>query len=193
MKLDGNYWEDRYVNNNTGWDMGKVSPPLKIWLDNQSNKELKILIPGAGNAYEVEYAFANGFQNVFLLDIAPTAVTNFKNRNPNFPEANILLADFFNLEMEFDIIMEQTFFCALDPKIRSRYVSKCHEILKPDGKIVGLQFDFPLTREGPPFGGSVKEYEELYSPLFAIHKMERCLDSIEPRQGKELWVELQVK
>lgn len=193
MKLNGDYWENRYANKETGWDMGEVSPPLRNWLDKQVNKELRILVPGAGNAYEVEYAYANGFHNVYLLDIAPTAISNFKNRNPEFPESNILLEDFFQLDMKFDVVLEQTFFCALDPNLRPNYVSKCHELLNPNGKIVGLQFDFPLTSEGPPFGGSIKEYEGLYYPLFTIQKMERCMDSIEPRQGRELWVELEMR
>jgi thiopurine S-methyltransferase len=190
MKLDGDYWENRYTSGNTGWDIGAASTPIKNWLDKQEDKGLKILIPGAGNAHEVEYAYANGFTNVFVMDIAPTAIKNFKSRNPNFPESNILIGDFFDLEITFDVIIEQTFFCALNPKQRSKYKDKCYTVLKPNGILVGLLFDFPLTEEGPPFGGSEEEYITLFSPLFTIYKLDKCKDSINPRLGKELWVEL---
>ena len=190
MILDGDYWESRYIAKNTGWDIGTISTPIKIWLDKQEDKDLKILIPGAGNAHEVEYAYANGFTNVFVMDIAPTAIKNFKTRNPNFSESNILIGDFFDLEITFDVIIEQTFFCALNPEQRSQYKDKCHDVLKPNGLLVGLLFDFPLTQEGPPFGGSIEEYNKLFSPLFTILKLGKCENSINSRLGKELWVEL---
>ena len=53
--LNSNYWQTRYLNAETGWDLGKVSPPLQAYIDQLSSQNLKILIPGAGNAYEAEY------------------------------------------------------------------------------------------------------------------------------------------
>jgi hypothetical protein len=41
-------------------------------------------------------------------------------------------------------------------------------LLNPKGKLVGLLFDFPLTTEGPPFGGSTSEYLNLFSDKFNI-------------------------
>ncbi|SHI83533.1 Thiopurine S-methyltransferase (TPMT) [Algibacter luteus] len=50
-----NYWTQRYNERQTGWDVGKPTTPLKTYIDQLKNKSLKILIPGAGNAYEAEY------------------------------------------------------------------------------------------------------------------------------------------
>jgi len=57
-----NYWENRYQNQQTGWDIGEISSPLKAYIDQLEDKSIKILIPGAGNAYEAEYLFLNGFK-----------------------------------------------------------------------------------------------------------------------------------
>ena len=66
-KLDKNYWDNKYVNNETGWDIGYVSTPIKEYINQLQNKDVDILIPGAGNGYEVEYLVNNGFKNVILI------------------------------------------------------------------------------------------------------------------------------
>ena len=50
-----NYWEERYQKGETGWDAGKITTPIKEYIDQLTNKNLKILIPGAGNGYEFDY------------------------------------------------------------------------------------------------------------------------------------------
>ena len=97
---------------------------------------------------------------------------------------------FFDFEGSFDLIIEQTFFCALHPSLRKAYAEKMHQLLQPNGKLVGLLFDFPLTEEGPPFGGSLQEYDSYFSPLFKIDLLERAYNSIPPRAGKELFLKL---
>ena len=37
------YWNDRYNNNDIGWDIGKVSHPIKKWFDHESDISKKIL------------------------------------------------------------------------------------------------------------------------------------------------------
>lgn len=39
------------------------------------------------------------------------------------------------------VLMEQTFFCAINPSLRKDYVAKMHELLAPNGKLVGVLFD----------------------------------------------------
>ena len=110
MDLSEKAWDSRYKNNDIGWDLGKISPPLKAYFDQLENKELKILIPGGGNSYEAEYLFKNDFKNVFVVDLSKTALQNIKKRIPNFPESQLILGDFFDLDDTFDLIIEQTFF-----------------------------------------------------------------------------------
>ncbi|MBT8305401.1 MAG: methyltransferase domain-containing protein [Maribacter sp.] len=188
MRLNKKFWDDKYAENKLGWDIGYVSTPIKVYIDQLTNKNIKILIPGAGNGYEVEYLFSKGFTNIHVIDIALQPLRNLKKRIPSFPENQLLHLDFFDLkEVQFDLILEQTFFCALDPMLRQAYVSKMNNILAPGGKLVGLFFDFPLSEEGPPFGGSEKEYRQLFEQQFNIRILEKTYNSIKPRKGIELF------
>ncbi|MDX1544111.1 MAG: SAM-dependent methyltransferase, partial [Christiangramia sp.] len=49
--MNSEFWSTRYRDNRTGWDIGYISTPLKEYIDQLEDKELKILIPGAGNSY----------------------------------------------------------------------------------------------------------------------------------------------
>lgn len=183
-------WDQRYKQNKTEWDIGYVSTPLKAYIDQLDNKNLKILIPGTGNSHEAEYLFKNGFPNVFVVDISIYPLNNLAKRIPDFPRTHLLHADFFMLEDRFDLILEQTFFCALDPFLRKDYIQKMHELLKPDGKLVGLLFNRSLNTDKPPYGGNEKEYRKLFSEKFKIAKMETAYNSIPPRAGNELFIKM---
>ncbi len=187
MKLNSNYWEERYSNQETGWDVGKITTPLKEYIDQIEDKSIKILIPGAGNSYEFEYLINNGFENVYVLDFAQSPLDNIKKRIPNCNTNQLIKSDFFELIGNYDLIIEQTFFCALDPSLRKDYVQKMKSLLTPKGKIVGLLFQFPLTEVGPPFGGSKAEYISLFEYDFEIKTLETANNSIKPRQENELF------
>ncbi len=186
MILNKKYWENRYQNEDIAWDTGSITQPLKEYIDQISNKNLKILIPGAGNGHEFDYLVQQGFSNVWVIDIADSPIQKLQSKYPQFID-RIQLGDFFDHAFQYDIIIEQTFFCALDPEIRKTYVSKMYSLLFPNGKIVGLLFDFPLSQEGPPFGGSKAEYLSLFSEKFTIKKLEKAYNSIKPRAGRELF------
>ena len=187
-----NYWEERYKKGETGWDAGSITTPLKEYIDQLTNKNIKILIPGAGNGYEFDYLIEKGFQNVYVIDIAETPLENIKKRKPEYA-SHLIHSDFFKLDDTFDLILEQTFFCALPPEMRPKYVEKMASLLNTKGKLAGLLFDFPLTTEGPPFGGSVTEYLNLFSDKFTIKTLEKAHNSIKSRQNKELFFIFEVK
>lgn len=85
--LNAEFWNKRYLEGTHGWDLGAVSPPLKAYIDELTNKELKILIPGGGNSYEAEYLFRKGFKNVYVVDLAEEPLKNIQKRVPKFPKA----------------------------------------------------------------------------------------------------------
>lgn len=193
MKLTADYWNDRYHELDTRWDAGSVTTPLKTYFDQLKDKSISILIPGAGNSYEAEYLYGLGFKNIFVLDYAPLALKNFSERNPGFPVSHLLEEDFFAHKGQYDVIIEQTFFCALDISLRPAYAAHMHRLLKPQGKLVGVLFDCFFETEGPPFGGDKKEYEEYFSPYFQFNVFERCYNSIKPREGRELFINFSKK
>lgn len=192
-ELSASYWDQRYLDNDSGWDLGTVSQPLKTYIDQLNNKDLKILIPGAGNAHEAEYLHNRGFRNVYVLDIAKVIFDNIRERIPSFPSDHQVQEDFFEHHGQYDLILEQTFFCALDPVFRKRYVLQMHNLLKPGGKLVGLLFNEPLNADKPPFGGGKEEYEKLFFPLFQKNVFTLCYNSIKPREGRELFMILEKK
>lgn len=191
-QLNENFWDNKYKTNNIGWDLGTCSPPLKAYFEQLKDEKIKILIPGCGNSYEASFLFENGFKNVHILDISKTAIENFKSKNPNFPSNNIYHGDFFNHEVQYDLIVEQTFFCAIDPNLRSSYAEKIWQLLKPQGKLIGVMFNRDFDG-GPPFGGSILEYKKIFSEKFEIVTMEPCYNSISPRDGAEIFISLKKK
>lgn len=187
-KFDESYWTAKYRAGEMGWDMGSVSPPIKEYADQLRDKDISILIPGAGNSYEAEYLHQAGFTNLDVLDISSAPLQNLAVRFPEFPKANLIHADFFQWDKKYDLILEQTFFCALDPSLRPSYAKKMHELLNPGGRLAGVLFDFPLTESGPPFGGSREAYVSTFESWFDIKVLERCHNSIKPRSGRELFL-----
>jgi thiopurine S-methyltransferase len=187
-KQEEAYWTKRYKEAHTGWDIGTISTPIKEYFDQVLNKELRILIPGAGNAHEAEYLWESGFRRVEVVDISALPLAAFAKRVPDFPANQLLQANFFELDGEYDLIVEQTFFCSFLPTIENRtaYAKKMDQLLVPGGKLVGLWFDKPVG-ESRPFGGSRAEYLEYFEPYFETQTFEHSYNSIKPRAGKELF------
>jgi SAM-dependent methyltransferase len=190
LELDEHFWNERYRSGTTGWDIGYISTPLKEYIDQLEDTELRILIPGAGNGYEAEYLLQQGFQNVTVIDISRVALHNLSARVPKFPNRQLLHQDFFEHIGTYDLVLEQTFFCALRPELRPSYVKKMYDLLVPGGKLVGLLFNIPLNMDAPPYGGSAAEYRKLFKGKFFIERMETAYNSIAPRQGNELFIKL---
>lgn len=186
-KLNKEYWEKRYQEQQTGWDVSHITTPLQHYIDQITDKSIQILIPGAGNSYELDYLTAKGFCNVTVVDFAEAPLLAIKKRNPNIKNEQILQSDFFDLKGKYDLILEQTFFCALPPTLREKYVEQTKSLLKQKGKLVGLLFQFPLTEAGPPFGGSISEYKNLFDKDFTLLTLETAYNSIKPREDNELF------
>ncbi len=193
INLSEDFWDQRYKHEDTGWDLGEISPPLKAYFDQLTNKELKILIPGGGNSHEAEYLHTHGFLNVYVVDVSKTALDNIKRRVPSFPLSHLIHKNFFDLDMLFDLIIEQTFFCALNPNLRPAYTKKMSDLLYKEGKILGLLFDDLLNTDKPPFGGSKTEYLEYFKPDFTVLLMEHSYNSHPLRTGKELFFKAKLK
>ena len=163
-----------------------------MYIDQLKDKSLKILIPGSGNSYEAEYLFNSGFKNVHVVDVSKTALDHIKTRLPDFPNKQALHQNFFELNANntFDLILEQTFLCALHPNLRLDYVSKMLNLLKSKGKLVGVLFNEFMTEHQPPYVAKEENYRHLFEEDFQIEIMEPCYNSTGNRAGKELFFKL---
>ena len=81
--LDEQYWTERYQKGNIGWDIGYPSTPIKEYVDQLEDKSVKILIPGVGNAYEAEYLWKMGFENITIIDLSVLPLQKFSKRMPD--------------------------------------------------------------------------------------------------------------
>jgi methyl halide transferase len=187
-EFDEEYWTNRYTGNTSTWDIGSASTPIKEYIDQLTDKNIAILIPGCGNGYEAAYLLSQGFTNITVIDISPIPVENMKAlfKQQLGKEINVLLGDFFELNQCFDLIIEQTFFCALDPSLRKAYAQKMPTLLNEHGKLVGLYFNFSFEKN-PPFGGTTEEYFSLFSQYFSQVAFAPCYNSIASREGREVF------
>lgn len=188
--LDQNYWDNQWQKKETGWDIGYSSPAIEEYILQYPNKEAKVLIPGCGNGYEAEFLWNLGFRDITILDIAPNAVQILENKYKEKDEISVVCQDFFEHKGNYDLVIEQTFFCAIPTLLRNQYASKMYELLNDNGRIIGVMFNKNFEKKGPPFGGSIPEYQFIFKKYFEIQKMEECYNSIEPRKGSEIFINL---
>lgn len=188
--LNSTFWEQKWRTHQTGWDIGYASPALLEFMSGYKNKDASILIPGCGNAYEAEVLADQGFKNITVLDFALEAIQKVEAKLNSRKEIRILHQDFFSHSGKYDLILEQTFFCAINPERRKELVEKMATLLNDNGQWVGLLFTKEFEKPGPPFGGGKEEYVSLFSPFFTIEKLEECYNSIPPRAGSELFMKM---
>ncbi len=186
------YWSNRYNRQDTGWNIGQPAPPLIKYLQ-KVPVSTSILIPGCGHGHEALFLAKMGYQQVTVLDIAAEPLQHLQSQLPPGNHVQLVKANFFDHHAHYDLMVEQTFFCALEPTLRKAYALHSQQLLSvKQGKLMGLLFDRSFDIN-PPFGGSKEEYQLLFKNYFTRLHLEPCYNSIPARQGSELFMELQVK
>ncbi|ERJ61240.1 methyltransferase domain-containing protein [Sphingobacterium paucimobilis] len=189
-RMAADYWEHRWQGGRTGWDIGYPSHPIVQYMEQYPDKEAHILIPGCGNAYEADWLAAQGFRHITLLDISPTAIARAKTKMEHHTAIEFVCGDFFVFQGQFDLLIEQTFFCAIPVDRRSEYARKTAELLRTGGRLMGVLFDRQFSGDEPPFGGSASEYQELFGSYYTQEHFAPCYNSIDARAGTELFINL---
>lgn len=187
--LDAGYWNERYVAGDIPWNTGTCTPALIHYIQDFP-KDAAILIPGAGTSMEGIEMARMGFTNLTFVDLSQEALFHLQKQieaEGLGKDFRYLCEDFFAMKGQYDVIMEQTFFCAIDPTQRVAFVHKIYQLLKDGGTWFGVLFNHYFEKAGPPFGGSEKEYNSLFSRKLNIKEMSICKESILPRAGNELF------
>ena len=187
------YWEKAYQSADMTWDLGEPTPVFNQWINSERNT-LSICVLGAGNGWDA-LNFAKKGHHVTAVDFADSAIKNMRKMAEILSvELNLLHSDIFNIGKSyhdaFDIVLEYTCFCAIDPDRRIDYINLVDRILKPKGRLVALFFplDKELNDEGPPFGVDLNKTLNLFSKNFTLNKKEIPNLSIERRIGREMFV-----
>lgn len=182
------FWTGRYQSGVTSWDHGEASPGLVDFLKTQSYRPGTVLVPGCGRGHDARVLAAAGF-DVIGLDVVPQAVEEARRlAQTEGMKVRFEAADFFDLPPSlrghYDWLSEHTFFCAIDPALRDRYVEVTASLLKPGGHLLGVFYHIrPET--GPPFGTTREELLERFMPQFTL-EYECVPRSYQSREGKEL-------
>jgi len=183
------YWEDIYLTDDAGWDLGGVTPVFESIGD--EIKPGKICILGCGRGYDAVMFAKKGF-DVTAVDFAPSSIEALEelSKNENV-KVTAIQKDIFTLpptfKNKFDYIIEQTCFCAINPNRRNEYEQLIKKILKPGGKLIGLWFplDKKTEDDGPPWGTTVNEVKSIFKNGWTIEQEKFPDLTIEPRRGRE--------
>lgn len=192
---DAGYWEQKYRNNDTPWDLKTPNPVLsyltgKKYLDNKGN----ILVLGSGKGYDAYYLADQGF-DVTAVDFSEAAIEQSKSFLPGegskTPE--FICADIFELDKHFpagfDQVYEYVTFCAVLPEQREEMLKMVSLILKPGGTLNTVLFPVDGRPGGPPFSIDLKEFIKTASPYMKLKILDKRINSVKPRKNKEVFLQ----
>lgn len=198
------FWDAAYRDERDGWDMGTPTPVFASLLDRYGrdlrplggpdfstrHDAVRVALPCSGRGYDAQLFARHGF-NVTAIDFSALALEALRAESAAL---DILQADLFQLSGErpayFDMIVEYTCVCAIEPARRAELVAVFDSILRPGGVLLMLLFPVDGRPGGPPFSIDPDEWRALMAPHFALLYDEIPEDSVKPRRGKErlmLW------
>ncbi len=183
------FWENIYLDNDAGWDLGSATPVFE-----RVSEELKVgkvCIVGCGRGYDAIMFAKKGFE-VTAIDFADTAIGDLKKMaQENKVYVETLKKNVFDIPHkyygQYDYIIEQTCFCAINPNRRKEYEEMAFRLLKPNALLIGLWFPLNKSKldDGPPYGVSEKELKKIFSERWDKEKEEFPSDSIATRKNRE--------
>lgn len=173
---DSNFWEQRYKEGTSHWDIGKPAPAFKKYFEpNTLPTQSFIAVLGCGKGHDAFFIAQNNKEcEVYAFDFSESAINYCNEVKEKLKIENIYFhqVDIFTLLKEekwasyFDYVIEHTCFCAIDPERRNEYIGLIKYLLKPDGKLAGLFFMRPKEIKGPPFGSTPDEIKEYFKKDF---------------------------
>jgi SAM-dependent methyltransferase len=203
------YWQGRFVKEDTPWELNAPSSVLMEALDELTVAGFDVagkrtLSPGCGRGSDALELVRRG-AHVLAIDWSEVAVVSLRERHESIQltlpgSLDVLHGDFFDIPARsVDIVCEHTFFCAIDPSMRPKYVEAMAAWVKPAGFLVANLFvvsneearqlpNRSLTKEGkgPAFASTVEELQGLFSAHFIIRTLR---PGTQPDPGRRAGIE----
>ena len=147
-------WQQCYAEGITPWDLGEPHPEVVARLAaGEAGPPGRAFVPGCGRGHDALALAAAGWEvtAVDRVDMPEGPGPALAGHGGHFVVADALA---FRPEVPFDLVLEHTFYCALDPPDRARWGSMMHEVLAPGGRlwVVAWPGNKPAEKGGPPWG-----------------------------------------
>lgn len=189
--LSGRFWEERYREGNTGWDLGQAFPGIAAvppWIPPGPGL---VLVPGCGLGHDADWLAGQGFQ-VEGVDISTTAIARAREvhggGNPGFRVGDVTSSTFLR-PGDYRFVFEHTCLCALHPSRWEPYVANLRAALRPGGRVFAVLFTGLENDDPPPFPIPGGEVLRLFAGWQRLAGPEAPLASVERRKGRETtWV-----
>lgn len=185
--MEKKFWIEAWEEGRTGFNQQEPHPALEKYLNHFGlGKDTRTLVPLCGKSVDLLYLAKLGF-DVHGVELYEKAVAEFFVENqlpspqtvetPDFkifsiPRIHLSVGDFFKVSSEekFDFIYDRASIVALPEKMRSDYAKKIAELLKPEGQILLIAYDYDQSEmQGPPFSVSEKEITDLFKDFAVEH------------------------
>ena len=167
------FWEHRYQQNETHWNIGKEHPllPKLVSVLERLTPALKggtVLVPGAGHGHCAAF-WANSGYPTTAADFAPSAIKEAKKLYGKAPNLRIQQQDIFQPQNQtYAIIYDRAMLCALPPQRRQDYCNAISSLIRSGGVFALISF-LDIRREGgPPWQINVMELHRLLAPNFSL-------------------------
>ncbi len=185
------YWSQIYQQEIPRWDLGQPSPALLDMLPRLKLPKSRVLVLGCGLGHDAAFFAENGHV-VTAVDMSTEAIKGARAKYENrYPQITWLETDLFKMGHEhhqaYDLVFEQTCYCAINPTLRDNLIMKWRQFLADQGHLLGVFFAME-KKQGPPFGGTEWELRERLKKHFQFIFWGRWDKSIDRRNGKEFLI-----
>lgn len=201
--MEAEFWKTAWDEGRIGFHRSEYHPQLLDHFEKfQAESEQSILVPLCGKTLDITWL---SHQNLYVtgVELCQKAILeyfqdhnidNYEVRDNSYTHQNInlIVGDFFdyNYPNGYDFIYDRAAIVALPPDMRKRYAKRCLELLKPQGKILLIAFEYDQSKvQGPPFNVQESEIHELYANEARIELLEQQTDRIQNPKFKEAGIE----
>ncbi len=181
-------WSHIYQTEEPRWDLAGPHPAFVSVLPQIKLPRSRIAVLGCGRGHDAAF-FAEAGHIVTAFDFSAEAIAAAKEKYSHIKNLTFVQADAFKVQDkfrgQFDLVVEHTFYCAVDPKRRNELMKVWRQLLIPNGFVLGIFFVMD-KRAGPPFGGSEWELRRRFEKDFRFLYWTRWHHSPPSREHREL-------
>lgn len=157
-------WDARFRGGETPWERQGLHPGAADWITaGFFPSGASVVVPGCGRSAELLHFALSGLR-VTGADLSPTAIAWQRDRLATAgTHARLIVGDVlaWRPREAVDLVYEQTFLCAIPPRLRQDYEQALADWLKPGGRLLAL-FMQKEERGGPPYGCSLAAMRLLF-------------------------------